>query len=457
MLKEKIIDNWDQIMKLLESQYNINNIIIKTWIDTLILHRVENKKAFFYVDAKRGIYGVNYLRDKGYDLFLLSAIRECINDAEIEIEIDVYENIVKTEEISSYPSDKYYYESQVEKMGLNPKYTFENFVVGDSNNMAYVTCTAVADLPGQNHLNPLFLYGESGVGKTHLIQSIAHYILKHNTKLKVIYVPAEVFVSDIVSAIQRRETNEVKEEYRSADVLIIDDIQVIIGKESTQAEFFNTFNVLHSSGKQIVLSSDKPPSEMKTLEARLRSRFEWGIPIDIHVPDYETRMAILKNKAEKSNLTDISEDVLTYIAENIVSNVRELESALNKIRVYRQLGQKEVTLALAQQILRDLISKDTKQEITPEIIMSVVAEHLGVAVEDIKSKKRTKSIAQARQMVMYLCRVLTDKGLQDIGDAVGGKDHATVISGIKRIEEKKKADAEFDAQLEVIKKKIGVE
>ena len=456
MLKDKIIDNWDNIMQLLETQYGISNIIIKTWISTLMLHRVEGKKAYFYVDNKRGIHGVKYLQNKCYDSFLLSAIRECLNDADIDIVIDVYENIVNQDKVPQSPSDDYYYESQVAKMGLNPKYTFENFVVGDSNNMAYVTCAAVADLPGQNHLNPLFLYGESGVGKTHLIQSIAHYILKHNSKLKVIYVPAEVFVSDIVSAIQKRETNEVKEEYRSADVLIIDDIQVIIGKESTQAEFFNTFNALHSAGKQIVLSSDKPPSEMKTLEARLRSRFEWGIPIDIHVPDYETRMAILKKKAEKNNLSDISEEVLTYIAENIVSNVRELESALNKIRVYQQLGQKEVTLSLAQKILRDLISKDNRQEITPEIIMSVVAEHLGVSVEDIKSKKRTKNIAQARQVVMYLCRALTDKGLQDIGDAVGGKDHSTVINGIKKIEEKKKTDAEFVAQLEVIKKKIGV-
>lgn len=456
MLKDKIIDNWDNIMQLLETQYGISNIIIKTWISTLMLHRVEGKKAYFYVDNKRGIHGVQYLQNKCYDGFLLSAIRECLNDADIDIVIDVYENIVNQDKVPQSPSDDYYYESQVAKMGLNPKYTFENFVVGDSNNMAYVTCAAVADLPGQNHLNPLFLYGESGVGKTHLIQSIAHYILKHNSKLKVIYVPAEVFVSDIVSAIQKRETNEVKEEYRSADVLIIDDIQVIIGKESTQAEFFNTFNALHSAGKQIVLSSDKPPSEMKTLEARLRSRFEWGIPIDIHVPDYETRMAILKKKAEKNNLSDISEEVLTYIAENIVSNVRELESALNKIRVYQQLGQKEVTLSLAQKILRDLISKDNRQEITPEIIMSVVAEHLGVSVEDIKSKKRTKNIAQARQVVMYLCRALTDKGLQDIGDAVGGKDHSTVINGIKKIEEKKKTDAEFVAQLEVIKKKIGV-
>ena len=455
-MEEIIKEQWDNIMMLLETQYGISDIIIKTWITTLSVHKVVESTVYFCVDESRGIHTKDYLRRKGYDVYLLSAIREVLQDASIEIVIDSIDNLEDTDGFTMETSNDYYYKSQVEKLGLNPGYTFDNFVVGDSNNMAYVTCTAVADLPGQSHLNPLFLYGESGVGKTHLIQSIAHYILQHNPKLKVIYVPAEVFVSDIVYAIQNRDTNTVKEEYRSADVLIIDDIQVIIGKESTQAEFFNTFNVLHSAGKQIIMSSDKPPSEMKTLEVRLRSRFEWGLPIDIQVPDYETRMAILKNKAEKSNLTDISEDILVFIAENIVSNVRELESALNKIRVYRQLGHKEVTLELAHQILRDLISKDEKQEITPEIIMSVVAEHLGVSVADIKSKKRTKSIAQARQVVMYLCRVLTDKGLQDIGNVVGGKNHSTVINGIKQVEEKKKADAEFGAQLEVIKKKIGV-
>ena len=455
-MEEIIKEQWDDIMMLLETQYGISDIIIKTWITTLSVHKVVDSTVYFCVDESRGIHTKDYLRRKGYDVYLLSAIREVLQDASIEIVIDSIDNLEDTDGFTMETSNDYYYKSQVEKLGLNPGYTFDNFVVGDSNNMAYVTCTAVADLPGQSHLNPLFLYGESGVGKTHLIQSIAHYILQHNPKLKVIYVPAEVFVSDIVYAIQNRDTNTVKEEYRSADVLIIDDIQVIIGKESTQAEFFNTFNVLHSAGKQIIMSSDKPPSEMKTLEVRLRSRFEWGLPIDIQVPDYETRMAILKNKAEKSNLTDISEDILVFIAENIVSNVRELESALNKIRVYRQLGHKEVTLELAHQILRDLISKDEKQEITPEIIMSVVAEHLGVSVADIKSKKRTKSIAQARQVVMYLCRVLTDKGLQDIGNVVGGKNHSTVINGIKQVEEKKKADAEFGAQLEVIKKKIGV-
>ena len=455
-MEEIIKEQWDDIMMLLETKYGISDIIIKTWITTLSVHKVVDSTVYFCVDESRGIHTKDYLRRKGYDVYLLSAIREVLQDASIEIVIDSIDNLEDTDGFTMETSNDYYYKSQVEKLGLNPGYTFDNFVVGDSNNMAYVTCTAVADLPGQSHLNPLFLYGESGVGKTHLIQSIAHYILQHNPKLKVIYVPAEVFVSDIVYAIQNRDTNTVKEEYRSADVLIIDDIQVIIGKESTQAEFFNTFNVLHSAGKQIIMSSDKPPSEMKTLEVRLRSRFEWGLPIDIQVPDYETRMAILKNKAEKSNLTDISEDILVFIAENIVSNVRELESALNKIRVYRQLGHKEVTLELAHQILRDLISKDEKQEITPEIIMSVVAEHLGVSVADIKSKKRTKSIAQARQVVMYLCRVLTDKGLQDIGNVVGGKNHSTVINGIKQVEEKKKADAEFGAQLEVIKKKIGV-
>lgn len=454
-MEKQIKEHWDNIMSLLETHYEISNIIINTWIKPLNICKVDGSTVYLSVDEKRS-HAIEYLNNKGYDYYLKAAIREVLQDINIEVVIDTIEHIDNLEVTSMNPIDQYLYKTQVEKLGLNPSYTFENFVVGDSNNMAYVTCTAVADLPGQSHLNPLFLYGESGVGKTHLIQSIAHYILQHNSRLNVIYVPAEIFVSDIVSAIQNRNTNDVKEKYRSADVLIIDDIQVIVGKESTQAEFFNTFNILHSTGKQIVLSSDKPPSEMKILETRMRSRFEWGIPIDIQVPDYETRVAILKSKAEKNNLTDISEDVWIYIAENIVTNVRELESAMNKIRVYRQLGQKEVNLELAQQILRDLILKEKEHEINPEVIMSVVAEHLGVSVNDIKSKKRSKSIAQARQVVMYLCRVLTDKGLQDIGDALGGRNHSTIISGIKKVEEKKKTDAEFGAQLEVIKKKIGV-
>ena len=454
-MKELIESKWDQIINLLISQYDVSDIIAKTWISTLSVFKVENKTVYFAVDVKRGKFGIEFLQNKGYDVYLLSALREVLNDIDIEIVIDEASNFTNTiSRTDNYLSD-YYYDQQVELLGLKKEYTFENFVIGDSNNMAYVTCTAVADLPGQNHLNPLFLYGDAGVGKTHLIQSIAHYILKHNPKCKVIYVPAETFVTEIVKAIQDRDTDRVREKYRNADVLIIDDVQFIIGKEATQAEFFNTFNQLHSAGKQIVLSSDKPPSEMKTLEDRLKSRFEWGIPIDIQIPDYETRVAILRSKADKNNLADLPDEVFAYIAENIVSNVRELESALNKLRVYKQLGNKEVTLELAQTILKDIVSKDAKHEITPEIIMSVVAEHLGVSVEDIKSKKRTKSIAQARQVSMYLCRMLTSKGLKEIGMAVGGKDHSTVVNGIKKVEERLDNDPKLESTIEVIKKKIG--
>ncbi len=456
-MKQKIIDNWDTIMKLLETNYDMSRVIVETWIKTLTVDRVEGNTVYMYVQPSRGQHGVDYIKSKGYDFFLISAIMEVLGTTELEIEIsEKGSNSNAGAAVQGAFLDTNYYSRMVQELGLKTEYTFENFVVGDSNKMAYVTCTAVADLPGQSHLNPLFLYGESGVGKTHLIQSVAHYILQHSPQTKVLYVPAEVFVNDIVTSIAQRTTETVKEKYRTVDVLIIDDIQEIIGKEATQTEFFNTFNVLHSAGKQIILSSDKPPSEMKTLEDRLRSRFEWGVPIDIHEPDYETRMAILKNKAEKKKLNDIPDDVFVYIAENIVTNVRELESALNTLYVYKSLDNKEVTLELAQTILRDLMSKDAKQEITPDVIMSVVGEHLGVSVDDIKSKKRTQSIAQARQISMYLCRALTDKGLKDIGEALGGKDHSTVINGIKRVEEKMKVDAEFDAQLDIIKKKIGV-
>jgi len=334
-------------------------------------------------------------------------------------------------------------------------YTFENFVIGESNRHAYATCTAVADLPSQDALNPLFLYGGSGLGKTHLIQSIAHFILQHNPSMNVLYASSERFTNDIITAIQKNKTEEFRNIYRQVDVLIIDDIQEIIGKERTQQEFFNTFNFLYEAKKQIILSSDRPPKEIKELNERLRSRFEWGVPIDIQAPDYETRMAILRNKAEKGGMNNIPEEVLVYIAENIVSNVRELEGALNKLSVYTKLSNEDLTIDLAKETLRDLISKDTDKNITPDDILSTVSEHLNVSIPDIQSIKRSKDIAIARQTVMYLCRTLTDKSLQSIGEAVGGKDHATVYNGIKRIEDKIKNDPQFESTLNVIINKLN--
>ncbi len=462
-MKEQIENNWDTILNILETHYDVSHIIVDTWIRPLNIFEVRDKKIFFYVEEKKGKHGVDYLHNKGYDIFLLSAIREVFNDPDIDLVIDEKYKFVIDEDGSNtsnssnasmgeYSAD--YYQA-VKKSNLDPMYTFENFVIGESNRHAYATCTAVADFPSQDALNPLFLYGGSGLGKTHLIQSIAHFILQHNPSMNVLYASSERFTNDIITAIQKNKTEEFREKYRQVDVLIIDDIQEIIGKERTQQEFFNTFNYLYEAKKQIIISSDRPPKEIKELNERLRSRFEWGVPIDIQAPDYETRMAILRNKAEKNGMRDIPVEILVYIAENIVSNVRELEGALNKLRIYSNLNDEELTLDLAKETLKDLISKDSDKSITPDDILSTVSEHMNVSISDIVSSKRNKDVALARQTVMYLCRILTDKSLQAIGETVGGKDHATVYSGIKRIEAKLVNDSQLESTINVIINKLN--
>ncbi|SNU09724.1 chromosomal replication initiator protein [Lachnospiraceae bacterium] len=473
-MKNQIISNWNQILNILETHYDVSNIIIETWIRPLSIYDIKDNTIYFYVDEKRGKHGVDYLRNKGYDMFLLSSIREFFNDSSIELVIDEKYKFIVNEgddsdqsiSIDSPYSADYY--AAVKKSNLDPNYTFENFVIGESNRHAYATCTAVADLPSQDALNPLFLYGGSGLGKTHLIQSIAHFILQHNPSMNVLYASSEKFTNDIITAIQNNKTEEFRQKYRQVDVLIIDDIQEIIGRERTQQEFFNTFNFLYEEKKQIILSSDRPPKEMKHLEERLRSRFEWGVPIDIQAPDYETRVAILHNKADKLGLSGLPEYAFNYIAENLYSNVRQLEGALNIIKMYLKINNinlhydnkndeefKNEIMDTIKDALKDLISKDSDVSITPDKILSTVSEHMNVSINDIQSTKRSKDIAIARQTVMYLCRNMTDKSLQSIGETVGGKDHATVYNGIKRIEEKIKKDASFEADINAVINKLN--
>ena len=461
-MEEQIKKNWENILNILETHYDVSNIIIETWIKDLNLYEIKDKTIYMYVNERQGKFGVDYLKTKGYDMFLLSSIREFFNDPSIELVIDQKYKFVVAEDNNEYsdinieenPYSADYYQA-LKNSNLDPMYTFENFVIGESNRHAYATCTAVADLPSQDALNPLFLYGGSGLGKTHLIQSIAHFILQHNPSMNVLYASSEKFTNDIITAIQNNKTEEFRQKYRQVDVLIIDDIQEIIGRERTQQEFFNTFNFLYEAKKQIIISSDRPPKEIKELNERLRSRFEWGVPIDIQAPDYETRMAILRNKAEKGGMNNIPEEILVYIAENIVSNVRELEGALNKLSVYSKLSNEDITLDLTKETLKDLISKDAEKNITPDTILSTVSEHLNVSISDIQSSKRSKDIAIARQTVMYLCRQLTDKSLVSIGEVVGGKDHATVYNGVKRIEDKLKNDPQFESTINVLYNKLN--
>lgn len=452
-MKQLIESKWEEILSLLETQYDISSIMINTWIRSLKIHEVKDNTVYFYVDEKLGENAVKFLYRKEFDIFLLSSIRETLNDINIEIVIDEKKNYISEEPEKKVINSSFM--DAISRSNLNPKYTFETFIVGDGNRHAHATCLAVADLPGQDNFNPLFLYGNAGLGKTHLMQSIAHYILERDVNKKVLYVSSETFTTEIIDAIRNHTQNEFREKYRKVDVLLIDDIQFIINKESTQTEFFNTFNELYNDNKQIILSSDRPPKEMKSLDERIRSRFECGVPIDIHEPDYETRMAILRNKAEISHITGIPDEVFQYIAENVTKNIRDLEGALNKISIYSKLLKKEVTLEIAIESLKDIISKDSSQTITPDLIVKTVSEHLNISSDDIRSKKRSQDIATARQIVMYLCRQHTVLSLQTIGDAVGGKDHATVMNGIKRVENRIKEDSSFKTLIDTIVKKMN--
>ena len=351
---------------------------------------------------------------------------------------------------------KAYYNINSEKANLNPKYRFDTFVVGSNNKFAHSAALAVAESPGDTY-NPLYIYGGAGLGKTHLMHSIGHFVLKQNQNMKVLYVTSEQFTNEVINSIRSgnaADMTKLREKYRTVDVLLIDDIQFIIGKESTQEEFFHTFNVLHAAEKQIIISSDKPPKEMETLEERFRSRFEWGLIADIQPPDYETRMAILQKNAENFR-KKIGDEVFSYVATNIKSNIRELEGAFNKIIAFSKLNNVEINLEMAQEALKDIIYPDKQKEVNPTLIINVVAEHFGVNPEDITSKKRNSEFVQARQVVMYLCRSMTDTSYQNIGKLLGKKDHTTIIHGVNKITEELKNNEDLRNKVETIKKKIS--
>lgn len=335
---------------------------------------------------------------------------------------------------------------------LNPKYTFNSFVIGNSNRFAHAASLAVAESPAKAY-NPLFIYGGVGLGKTHLMHAIGHYILDNNPNAKVVYVSSEKFTNELINAIKDDKNEDFRNKYRNVDVLLIDDIQFIAGKERTQEEFFHTFNALHDANKQIILSSDRPPKEIPTLEDRLRSRFEWGLIADIQVPDFETRMAILKKKADVENL-NVANEVMGYIATKIKSNIRELEGALIRIIAYSSLTNRDVTVDLATEALRDIISKKQRNHITIDLIQDIVSSYFNLRVEDLKSQRRTRNVAHPRQIAMYLSRKLTDMSLPKIGEEFGGRDHTTVIHAYEKISENLKTDDSLQHTVNDISKKL---
>lgn len=336
---------------------------------------------------------------------------------------------------------------------LNPKYTFDSFVIGNSNRFAHAASLAVAESPAKAY-NPLFIYGGVGLGKTHLMHAIGHYILQNNPNAKVEYVSSEKFTNELINSIKDDTNEDFRNKYRNVDVLLIDDIQFIAGKERTQEEFFHTFNTLHDANKQIILSSDRPPKEIPTLEDRLRSRFEWGLIADIQVPDFETRMAILKKKADVENL-NVANEVMVYIATKIKSNIRELEGALIRIMAYSSLTNREISVDLASEALKDIISKKQGKNITVNLIQDVVASFYNLRIDDLKSQRRTRNIAYPRQIAMYLSRKLTDMSLPKIGEEFGGRDHTTVIHAYEKISENLQKDEELKRTIDELTKKIS--
>jgi chromosomal replication initiator protein len=331
--------------------------------------------------------------------------------------------------------------------GLSPRYSFDTFIVGASNQFAHAACRAVAEAPSRSY-NPLFLYGGVGLGKTHLMHAIGHYVLTQSPGLKLTYISAERFMNEVVNAIRYDRIMEFRERYRGVDVLLVDDIQFIVGKERTQTEFFHTFNALHDAQKQIVLSSDCPPHQISELEERLRSRFEWGLIADIQPPDLETKIAILKRKAEAEGVP-LPDDVALYIAGRIKSNIRELEGSLIRLLAYASLTGKDVSMTLVKDVLRDVLRQEDRA-VTIDMIQKFVAEYYQMKLAEIKSKNNSKSIALPRQVAMYLCKALTAASLPEIGRSFGGKHHSTVIHSIRKVEELRKRDAAFNTLIHTL-------
>ena len=450
---DKILGKWDEILLKLKEDHDITDVSYKTWLLPLKPYSVD--KNILTILVPDDLFS-NYVKKK-YEFLLTYTIGE-VTGFECEIKF------ILKDQVKEEPSEKKLIKNNtntvsqlaIQNANLNPRYTFDTFVVGKNNNLAHAASLAVAESPGEIY-NPLFIYGGVGLGKTHLMHSVAHFVLKNNQDAKILYVTSEKFTNELIDAIRNKNnisTTEFREKYRNNDILLIDDIQFIIGKESTQEEFFHTFNALYEAKKQIIISSDRPPREIETLEERLRSRFEWGLTVDIQQPDYETRMAILRKKEELEGY-NIDNEVIKYIASNVKSNIRELEGALTKIVALSKLNNREINIELAEEALKDLISPNAVKEVTPQLIINVVSEHFGINSLDVIGQKRSKELVFPRQIVMYLCGEMTTESLQSIGKALGGRDHTTIIHGTKKIASELKDDENLKNTIDILKKKIN--
>ena len=448
-----IQERWNEILEKVRIEHSVTEVSFRTWLKPLKVHSIDDNVLILLVsDAQLGTEFVS----KKYSVPIKVAIEEVIGQAfELKFVLPSELNNLQTKPKTNTPLNNAPSVNTINP-NLNPRYTFDTFVVGANNNLAHAASLAVAESPGEMY-NPLFIYGGVGLGKTHLMHSIAHFILEKNPEAKVLYVTSEKFTNELIESIGNKNDNtpiKFREKYRNIDVLLIVDIQFIIGKERTQMEFFHTFNTLHEAKKQIIISSDKPPKEIETLEERLRSRFEMGLTVDVQSPDYETRMAILRKKEELDGL-NIDSAVLEFIAANIKSNIRELEGALTRLVAFSRLNNgREIDVAMAESELKDFIYPNENKKVTIDLIIEIVSEHYDISQADIISSKKSKNIAYPRQICMYLCRNLTEYSLEDIGKSLGKRDHTTILYGIQKIEKDIKSDGAIQNTIEVLIKKI---
>ena len=441
----QVTEYWNEALKIIEEESS-SLVSFETWIMPLVPLEIEGNNFIL----KIGDSFYKEMIEKRYMSLIKNSIKKITSK---EYNVIIFTEDELKEKNNPTKSSHKKSVNTVESVGnLNPRYVFSSFVVGNSNRMAHAASLAVAESPAGAY-NPLFLYGGVGLGKTHLMHSIAHYILEHNPDKKVLYASSETFTNELINSIKNNKNEEFRNKYRNIDVLLIDDIQFISQKESTQEEFFHTFNTLHESNKQIIISSDRPPKEIKTLEDRLRSRFEWGLIADIQPPDYETRIAILQKKADTDGLT-VPNEVMAFIAKCIVSNIRELEGALTRIVAYASLTNQQITIELAENALKDIFSDKTTTQITPELIQEVVANYYNIHTEDITGSKKPKNIAYPRQIAMYLSRKILDISLPKIGERFGGRDHSTVIHACTKIEKELEKDPSLQKTILELEKRI---
>ncbi len=448
---ENIQEIWKKVLKIIED--NTTSISYSTWFEPIQIKSIDDSLHIAYL-ANDTEFIINILKNRYLQLIESAFATVTGENYRVIIKhVDEYNNEIKKEAVIT-PSNMIDTKFKKQKI-FNPRYNFDNFVVGNSNKYAHAAALAVAESPSEAY-NPLFIYGGSGLGKTHLMHAIGIYLLTNNENLNVLYVSSEMFTNEFIKALGENKTREFKNKYRKVDVLLIDDIQFLEGKETMQEEFFHTFNTLYDANKQIVISSDRAPNKLLKLEERLRSRFMWNIIADLQPADYETRVAILMKKAENANIeiTDDIYDVICLIAEKIKDNIRELEGAFNRIVSFSKLMNENIDKVFAKRILKDIIQNGGTSA-TPEKIKTVVSRYFNIKVSDMESSKRTNNIAFPRQIAMYLCRIMTDYSLPKIGNLFGGRHYTTVMHACDKIEAEIKNDESVKEIIETLKKDIS--